>query len=256
MVPYRPIFESTRRRSMHWIVLTAAVAFMTKAADAQQSYEWTVDVAASSAVFDRGEQIGGETVEFSAGMEVALPSASVYTSFYRLLPVGNDQKAFDDEADYALGVIINGDAMIADLSANLLTYPGESAEHSLELLGIFNFDAPLAPGVIAFHDVEFEDWGLEAFVEPSWNTGDWTHHVLLRAGFVSPGDISATRSYVGMELGTSRLISDTIELGLFARADADNRSSFVRDIENGAATRMRSTGVAAGISLSVSGSAG
>jgi hypothetical protein len=59
-----------------------------------------------------------------------------------------------------------------------------------------------------------------------------------------------------MELGTSRLISDTIELGLFARADADNRSSFVRDIENGAATRMRSTGVAAGISLSVSGSAG
>ena len=218
---------------------------------AEEKFRWAVDAAASSALFDRGEQIGGETVEFGATVTTSLSGASIYGSFYRLLPAGSDQEAFPDEADYSVGVIFEGDAIAADLSANWLTYPGEDDEASLELVGNFDFNAPLAPRIIGFYDADFGDWGLEALVQPSWESGDWTLYALGRTGFVEPGDGSAGRSYAGIELGASRPLSGNIELGAFIRAEAADEDSYASETNKGVITHARGNGMAIGLSLSV-----
>jgi hypothetical protein len=218
---------------------------------AEEEIDWTLDAAVSSALFDRGEQIGGETVEFGAAVTTSHSGAKIYGSVYRLLPAGADQEAFLDEADYSVGVIFEGEAMMADLSANWLTYPGEDAEASLELMGIFDFDAPLAPRVIGFYDADFGDWGLEALVQPSWDSGGWTLYALGRTGFVAPGDGSANRSYVGIELGASRPLSENVEFGAFIRAEAADEDSYADKVDNGVITHARGNGMAIGLSLSV-----
>lgn len=60
------------------------------------------------------------------------------------------------------------------MSANWLTYPGEGQEESLELAAALGFDVPLAPEVLAFYDMDFEDWGVEALAGPEWQAGDYT----------------------------------------------------------------------------------
>lgn len=77
-----------------------------------------LDVAAVSALHDRGEQIGREVLEFGVGVEVDVQEATVYGAFYRLLPVGSEQAAFDDEADFTLGVAWHRHTYSADVSAN------------------------------------------------------------------------------------------------------------------------------------------
>lgn len=211
-----------------------------------------MDVAAVSALHDRGEQIGREVLEFGAGVEVDVQEATVYGAFYRLLPVGAEQEAFDDEADFTLGVAWAGRGYSADVSANWLTFPGEEADSSLELAAAVTLEAPFAPTLIGFYDADIEDWGLEIAAGPEWEAGDWTVYALGRAGFVHPGDGSAHRSYGGVEVGASRPVSEFVEFGFFARADAADEDAFARRIDGGEVTAFRTSGVAAGISFSIS----
>lgn len=234
--------------------LLSAVMMMAPAGLAAEASEKQLfmDLGAVSALHDRGEQIGRETLEFGAGVEADFENVTVYGAFYRLLPVGDEQAAFDDEADYTIGMAWEGRGYSADLSANWLTFPGEETEASLELAGSVTLDAPFAPTLIGFYDADLEDRGLEFAAGPEWAAGDWTVYVLGRAGFVHPGDGSAHRSYVGGEAGASRPVSDFAEIGFFARADMADEESFARHIHGGAITAFRHSGAAAGISLSVS----
>ncbi|MFN3608103.1 MAG: hypothetical protein ACK4Y9_03470 [Hyphomonas sp.] len=211
-----------------------------------------LDVAAVSALHDRGEQIGREVLEFGAGVEVDVGDAAVYGAFYRLLPVGSQQEAFDDEADFTVGVAWGGQGYSADVSANWLTFPGEEADSSLELAAAVTLDAPLAPSLIGFYDTDAEDWGLEVSAGPEWQAGLWTVYALGRAGFVHSGDGSAHRSYGGVEMGALRPVSEFAAFGFFARADVADEDAFARRIEGGEATAFRNSGVSAGISFSVS----
>ncbi len=205
-----------------------------------------------SALHDRGEQIGREVIELEAGAEFDVQSATVYGAVYRLLPVGREQAAFDDEADYTLGVAWEGRGYSADVSANWLTFPGEETESSLELAGAVTLDTPFAPTLIGFFDTHLEDRGLELAAGPEWDAGQWSLYALGRAGFVHPGDGSAHRSYAGLEVGGARPVSKSVEFGWFARADTADEKSFARSIERGSVTEVRNAGIAAGVSLSLS----
>lgn len=233
--------------------LVSATALITSAPLAAEASEKRIfiDLAAVSALHDRGEQIGAEVLELSAGVEVDVQDASVYGAIYRLLPVGANQAAFDDEADFTLGVAWHKPAYSVDVSANLLTYPGEASESSVEIAGAVSFHAPFAPTAIGFYDTEFEDWGLELTAGPEWEAEGWTMYALGRAGFVQPGDGSANRSYAGIELGAVRPISERAEVGFFARADAADEDSFARDFASGEIDTFRSSGISAGIGLAI-----
>lgn len=211
-----------------------------------------MDLSAVSGLHDRGEQIGRETLEFGAGIEAEFETVTVYGAFYRLLPVGSGQAAFDDEADYTLGMAWAGKGYSADVSANWLTFPGEETEASLELAASVTLDAPFAPTLIGFYDADLEDRGLEIAAGPEWEMGEWTVYAFGRAGFVHPGDGSAHRSYFGGEAGASRPVSEFAEIGFFARADMADEDSFARRIQGGDITAFRNSGVAAGVSLSLS----
>lgn len=211
-----------------------------------------LNVGAVSALHDRGEQIGREVLEFEAGAEVEFEETIVYGAFYRLMPVGPEQEAFDDEADFTLGAAWEGQGYTADVSANWLTFPGEETESSLELAGAVTLAAPLSSTLIGFYDVDLEDRGLELTAGPQWQAGDWSVHALGRAGFVHLGDGSAHRSYAGFELGAARPVSEAAEFGVFIRADAADEAAFARRIERGSITSFDTSGVSAGISLSVS----
>ena len=211
-----------------------------------------LNVGAVSALHDRGEQIGREVLEFEAGVEVEFEETIVYGAFYRLIPVGPEQEAFDDEADFTLGAAWEGQGYTADVSANWLTFPGEETESSLELAGAVTLAAPLSPTLIGFYDVDLEEGGLELTAGPQWQAGDWFVHALGRAGFVHLGDGSAHRSYAGLELGAARPVSEAAEFGVFLRADAADEAAFARRLERGSITSFDKSGVSAGISLSVS----
>lgn len=211
-----------------------------------------LDLAAVSALHDRGEQIGREVLEFGAGVEMDVQDVTVYGAFYRLMPVGSEQEAFDDEADFTAGIAWEGEGYAADVSANWLTFPGEETESSLELAASVTLDAPLAPTLSGFYDADLEDRGLEVSAGPEWEAGDWTVYALGRAGFVHPGDGSAHRSYGGVEIGATRPVSEFAGIGFFARADMADEDAFARRIEGGEITAFRNSGVSVGISLSVS----
>lgn len=229
------------------ITLTAGA---TLAAEAGEKRIF-MDVGAASALHDRGEQIGRETLEFGAGIEFDVQEATVYGAFYRLLPVGDHEAAFDDEADFTLGVAWGGHGYSADVSANWLTYPGEEADSSLELVGAVTLEMPFAPTLIGFYDADLKDWGLEFAAGPEWQLGNWTLSAIGRAGFVQPGDDSAHRSYAGIELAAARPVSEFVEFGFFARADTADEDSFAHRFENGEITSFRNSGIAAGISLAI-----
>lgn len=210
-----------------------------------------MDVAAVSALHDRGEQIGREVLEFGAGVEIDVQDVTVYGAFYRLLPVGSEQAAFEDEADFSVGVAWHREAYSADASANWLTYPGEEADASLELVGAVTFHAPFSPTLIGFYDTDVKDWGLEFTAGPEWEVGNWGIYALGRAGFVQAGDDSGDRSYAGFEIGAIRPVSEFVEFGFFARADMADDESFAHRISGGEITSFRNSGMAVGVSLSV-----
>lgn len=70
----------------------------------------SVDVAAVSALHDRGEQIADDALQFGAGVQVEVEEANVYGAVCRLLPGGAQQDAFDDEACFTLGMAWNNTA--------------------------------------------------------------------------------------------------------------------------------------------------
>jgi len=229
------------------ISAATAISCLPLLAEAQDT-SFFFDVALSSALLDRGEQIGGQTAEFYAGAEVDAGSALLYTTVYRLLPVGSDRDEFDNETDYTIGAIWEGPGYAADVSANWLTYPGEEAKESLELAATITLDLPFEPGVAAFRDVHTDDWGLEAYAGPRWEREAWTFYALGRAGFVNLGDGSASRSYGGIETGAIRALSDGVAMGFIFRSDVADEDSF----DVGATADGFATGRNSGTSLVVS----
>jgi hypothetical protein len=168
------------------------------------------------------------------------------------LPVGGDAEAFDDEADYTLGLSWKKeDSYAANVSANWLTFPGEETKSSLELLATGTLAAPLEPSLTGFFDVRSEDWGLELLLGPGWAMNTWEVYTQARAGFVQAGDGSASRAYGGIEAGGSRALSRSVTLGFYARTDVADEESFADRINSGTVTKVRGSGVAAGVSLSV-----
>lgn len=210
------------------------------------------DIAVASALFDRGEQISGPAVEAGLAVATGFGGGELYGAIYRLTPVGSDQAAFADEFDYTIGYAWDADGYSADISANWLTFPGSSDEASLELAGELALDAALSPTLIGFYDVDLEDMGLELTMGPSWENGPWSGYALGRLGFVDPGDGSDGRNYYGVETGVSRPVSDSIEIGGFARYERSDQDTFADDIANGSIVSFRDDGISVGIYLSVS----
>lgn len=234
------------------LATAAALTCMPITAEASEK-KYFFGTAVSSALLDRGEQIGGETLEVVAGVEADFKAIAVYGSVYRLQPIGENDHAYDTEMDYTIGVIWEGNSYVADVAANWLTYPGEAADSSLEMTGVVTFDAPLQPGIAGFYDVNTEDWGMEVFAGPEWPVGQWSLYALARVGFVDLGDGSEVRSYGGAEIGAARAILQDVELGIYVRAEASDSDSFVDQISPEGATGFRREGLAAGISLSIAG---
>lgn len=232
------------------IAATTAFTWMPLAAEANEK-RFFADVAVSSSVIDRGEQIGPLTLEASAGIEADVAGATLYGALYRLTPVGGDADAFDDETDYTIGAAWQGKGYTADVSANWLTYPGEEAGSSLELVGSVSLESAFTPTLTGFRDTRFDDWGLEVSAGPTGEAGAWELYALGRAGFVKPGDGSATRSYGGVEAGAARPITDAVAIGFFARGEIADEEAFARRIDGGSITEVRNSGFAAGVSLSI-----
>lgn len=216
------------------------------AAEAAAETRFDAEAAISSMVIDRGEQLGGPSVELGLGVETALGGGVLYGAIYRLTPVGADQAAFADEVDYTLGYAWDGTGYGADVSANWLTYPGEGDDASLELAGEIVLDAPLNPAILGFYDEKFEDYGVEILAGPEWGAGHWSHYVIARAGIVEPGDGSASRAYAGLQAGTARPIGRASEFGAFARFDISDQDSFAGHIHRGSIVETRNSGFAVG----------
>ncbi|MGB3624589.1 MAG: hypothetical protein WA989_02095 [Henriciella sp.] len=217
------------------------------AGEAMGETQFVAEAVVSSMLIDRGEQIGGPTLEVALLAEKEAGAGVLYGGLYRLTPFGDDQAAFADEFDYTIGYGWQGAGYAADVSANWLTYPGEGDEASLELFGeVVLVELPLSPAIAGFYDAEFEDYGLEVTAGPEWGAGDWSGYAIGRAGFVEPGDGSETRSYAGVEIGAVRPVSETAEIGGYARYEVADQDSFADDIANGAIISAKDSGFAVG----------
>ncbi|MCA8900430.1 MAG: hypothetical protein KDA53_04210 [Hyphomonas sp.] len=232
--------------------LAATTAFTCLPAEAEAHKPHVfAEASVSSAVLDRGEQIGAETLELAAGFEMPAGGVDLFASVYRLTPLGAGHAAFDEEVDYTLGMVRVSRGYTVSVAASWLTYPGEGEDPSLEWSGEVIFDLPLGPTVAGFYDADSGDRGAEFLAGPEWTAGDWTLFATGRVGLVSPGDGSADRSYAGLEASAIRPVSEAAELALFVRADAADEDSFAGRIEAGEVHGYRATGIAAGIGLSI-----
>lgn len=251
----QPVNRAFCRVSVYgcWSALLVAVAIFGGSAGADDRFGIFAEFGASSGLIDKGEHVSGKSLDVAAGVNAAVPVGTVYAGIYRRLPLGMDQQAFHDEADYTLGIVMEGDVVIADLSASWITYPGESVGSSLEFVGDFEFKMPLSPRVIGFHDADLEGMGIEATAGPRWEVSEWDIYARARAGFVDPGSGSKNRSYTGVELGASKPVASNMEFGFVARLEATDEASYVAEVHAGSIIRLRSTGVAARVFLSVIG---
>lgn len=238
---------------MRYVTLAALTTSLAASMPATaQEIDIIAEVAAASALFDRGEQISGPAVETTLAAATGLAAGEIYGAVYRLTPVGSDQAAFADEFDYTIGYAWAADGYFADISANWLTFPGSSDEASLELAGELALDAALSPTLIGFYDVDLEDMGLELSMGPSWNAGAWSGYAIGRLGVVDPGDGSDGRTYYGLEAGLNRPVNDSIEIGGFARYERSDQETFADDIARSNIVSLRDDGLSVGLYLSVS----
>lgn len=232
---------------MRAILITAVATSLPMKAGAED-HSLFADLTVSSGLIDRGELLAQGVMELSAGASASVGAFELYASGTRILPFGEAQAAFDDEMDYTAGVIWLRPGYSVDVSANLLTYPGEGEGQSLELAATVSTELPYRPALSAFHDADLGDWGLEASAGPEWEIGDWSVYALGRAGFVQFGDGSAARSYGGVEAGASRRLSGAVTFGIYGRAEVADEDSFM---SGDVASRAKSIGYAAGVQLSM-----
>jgi len=211
----------------------------------------SVETGFTSTAIDRGEQIGGPAHEGAVFVELPFGSGTAYGGVYRLTPIGPDQAAFPDEVDYFAGYVFSAETVEVDLSANWLTFPGDADESSLEIVASAVLDAPFSPSMTSFYDVDLEDWGIEVAAGPSATLGTWTLGLLGRAGFVDPGDGSASRSYFGVEADATHPLGQTAEGSLFARFEIADEDAFADSISGGDITRADADGFAIGVNLRV-----
>ena len=231
--------------------LTAA-AIATSVAPVAEAQSRSVfgEARMSSSLHDRGEQLSAETLELLLGLEQSTAFGAVYTSIYRIEPIGPTAGAFASETDYSIGVIVEEDTFSADLSANWLTYPGSEDGSTLELALSIDIVGTLSPNLSAFYDAHTSDKGFEVSAGPSIEMGAWTTNLRGRAGMASIGDGSPNRSYAGIEVSSSRAVADNWEFGVHASIDAANRETFSASIRQGEIVSLEHQGVSAGISLS------
>lgn len=202
---------------------------------------------ASTMLIDRGEQLSDQTFEAEFLLEWAGANDAFYAGAYRLSPLGSHHEAFAEEVDYFVGYAWDAETYSADVSAAWLTYPGESPDDkSLELAGEIVLNQPLTPALAGFYDAEFEDWGLELTAGPTWEIGEWEAFVRGRAGFVTPGDGSDTRSYWGAETGAARPLNELAEFGVYARAEWADQDSFADEFSGGDISHFKQSGIAIG----------
>lgn len=209
-----------------------------------------VESVMSSAVMDRGEQIGSSSLEIASAVELPAGDSLLYGAVYRRV-ILEDKAVFEDEADYSVGMIWAGEGFAVDLSSNWLTYPGEASGDSLEFDLVVDLDAPMSPTILGFYDMHHRDYGVEVSGGPEWGAGRWSYYAIGRGGFVVPGDGSAQRTYVGLEFGAGYAVTQTVEVGTYLRWDSADKNSFVDDVDNTGSAMESRSGIAAGVALSL-----
>ncbi|MEL6569917.1 MAG: hypothetical protein AAFQ22_16005, partial [Pseudomonadota bacterium] len=161
-----------------------------------------LDIAAGSALIDRGEELAETVVETAIGVEQAFGTGTVFAEIYRISPVGGDNDAFAEEVDFAAGYSFEAGGQDITLGAAYLTFPGAGEDNSLELTGEIAFNGAFSPLIFGFYDADFEIYGFEASAGPSWDVGNWEAYALARLGTVQP-DEDASWTYYGAEVGAA-----------------------------------------------------
>ncbi|MBK8200152.1 MAG: hypothetical protein IPK75_17525 [Acidobacteria bacterium] len=233
-------------------IIAAIAAFTCLASEASaREHRFFADIAVSSALNDRGEQIAAGVAEATFGLEAEIGEVMVYGAVYRLAPLGPHQSAFDDEVDYTMGAVWAGEGYELDIAANWLTFPGADTKSGLELAAAVTFDRALEPAISGFYDTEHECWGLELVAGPEWVNDDWTIYALARGGFVNNRGEDADRSYGGAEVGFAKAVSPNASVAVYGRVDVADEEAFVRHLAGGGIQASKSAGGAMGVVLSV-----
>jgi hypothetical protein len=233
-----------RLKSVGGLIATIALAGLGGAALAEP-IELEFSAGVSTLLIDRGESLATTNNEFGLTISHQTSIGGVYTSLYRITPIGGDARAFDEEVDFTIGI---GGAIADvgyDLSANYLTLPGSAEEASLELAAEFVWDHSLQPGIAAFYDVDLDVHGAEAFIAPERGFGDWTGTLILRGGFV--GSDQADYSYAGLELAFGRGLNEVLNVEGFVCVEAADEDTFASRVESGSVTEVSGDGAGLGL---------
>ncbi len=200
-----------------FILPLAALAISTTAT-AQDDSDISVSVSVdyvSEYVF-RGTTLAGNA--FQPGAEIGFGNftAGVWAS----MASGEESNAFADEIDFYAGYGFDlGENISAAIGATLYHYPqsgglldiGANDAGTVEIYGGLDFDAPLAPGVTAYYDLNLKTFTLEGVADYSFPVGEKTSFdIAAAAGLVTMdgagdyqyGTLSGALSY-GLDDATS-----------------------------------------------------
>lgn len=231
-------------RAAGWLFAAGA----TSQGATAQDVEFELGAGLSTQLIDRGESLATFNNELALGVSRATDFGAIYGALYRISPLGDEGEAFEEEVDYTLGLVFEGDGIAFDTSVNLLTFPGSAENSAIELAGELSWDEPLQPVLFSFYDLENDLFGAEASIIPlSVTSGEWTADLLVRGGFVASEELDY--SYGGVEGLLARGFGDNAALELFARAEFADEDNFADDIQSGTVITNRGEGYAAGVRL-------
>jgi hypothetical protein len=134
----------TKVRHLTGVFLTPVVAMLGAAA--AEPIEFEASAGFSSMLIDRGETLATLNNELDLSITQPMKTGSLYAGLYRITPLGEDRRAFDEEVDYTIGFSTAFETVTLDVSANYLTYPGSSEEASLELAAELGWGHPRISG--------------------------------------------------------------------------------------------------------------
>lgn len=206
--------------------------------------------AAYTAFIDRGAQLSRHAHEHVVSLSGSAGAGEWAASARRLTPFGPDAAAFEDEINYSLFYGGKLGRATYGVQALYMDFPEARGAHSLELGAELSWPSALNPNLALFYDTRWSDQGAELSISPSHQWGQFEIYGLARTGFVHPG-AGGDFSYIGVEAGLARALSETAYASVFFRWDLSDEDLFVDRVIEHSNLNHKADGMAFGISLSL-----
>ena len=135
-------------------------------------------------------------------------------------------KGYGEETDFYAGYGFGlTESVSADVGVTYYTYPGDG--DTTEVYGGLSFDAPLAPSIYAYWDLDLEAFTLEGSIGHSYPLAEYTSLDLGLTGGLVTSDDGGEYQYGAVSVALSQTFSDNVSGYIGANLGLSSDDTFI-----------------------------